>query len=83
MSRAQHRCSQARLGGLIAASLGVTVLPRLADAGLGGIASTVVAVVTVLLWAIAALVTYAQARRAEGRVTSDSLFAELSAPEPE
>ena len=36
-----------------------------------------------VLWAIAALVTYAQARRAEGRVTSDSLFAELSAPEPE
>jgi hypothetical protein len=81
--RAQHLCSQARLGGLVAASLGVTVLPRLADAAWGGIASTVVAVATVLLWAIAALVTYAQGRRADGRVTSESLFAELSAPEPE
>jgi hypothetical protein len=81
--RAQHLCSRARLGGLIAASLGVTVLPRLTDAALGGAASTVVAVATVLLWAIAALVTYAQARRADGRVTSESLLAELSAPEPE
>jgi hypothetical protein len=81
--RAQHLCSQGGLGGLVVASLGATVLPRLADAAFGGIASTAVAVVTVLLWAIAALVTYAQARRADGRVTSASLFAELAAPEPE
>ncbi|MCU7727198.1 hypothetical protein ODJ79_26005 [Actinoplanes sp. KI2] len=81
--RALHLCSRGRLGELAVASLGVTVLPRLADAVWGGIASTVVAVATVLLWAIAALVTYAQARRAEGRVTSVSLFAELCAPEPD
>ncbi len=85
--RAQHLCSRARLGGLAAAALGVTVLPRLTDAAWGGLAggmaSTAVAVATVLLWAIAALVTYAQARRADSRVTSESLFAELSAPEPE
>ena len=81
--RAQYLCSRGGLGGLVVASLGVTVLPRLADAAWGGIASTVVAVATVLLWAIAALVTYAQARRADGRVTSASLFAELAAPEPE
>jgi hypothetical protein len=81
--RAQHLCSRGRPGALAVASLGVTVLPRLTDAAWGPIASTVVAVATVLLWAIAALVTYAQARRAEGRVTSVSLLAELSAPEPE
>jgi hypothetical protein len=79
--RAQHLCSVAPVGGLIAASLAVTVLPRLADAAWGGIASTAVAVGAVLLWAIAALVTYAQGRRAERPVTSGSLFAELSAPE--
>jgi hypothetical protein len=79
--RAQHLCSRTPLSGLLVASLAVTVLPLLADVAWGGIASTVVAVVAVLLWAIAALVTYAQARRAEGPVTSVSLFAELSAPE--
>ena len=79
--RAQYLCSLAPLGGLIAASFAVTVLPRLADAAWGGIASTVVAVGAVPLWAIAALVTYAQARRAERPVTSGSLLAELSEPE--
>jgi uncharacterized membrane protein len=79
--RAWHLCSLVPPGGLIIASLAVAVLPRLADAVWGGIASTIVAVVAVLLWAIAALVAYAQARRAEGPVTSGSLFAELSAPE--
>jgi len=81
--RAQHLCSRGRLGGLAVTSLGVTVLPRLTDAAWGGIVSTAVAVATVLLWAIAALVTYGQARRADSRVTSESLFAELSAPEAE
>jgi hypothetical protein len=79
--RAQHLCSLVRPGGLILASLAVTVLPRLADAAWGGIASTVVAVVTVLLWAAAALVAYAQARRAEGPVSSRSLLGELAVPE--
>jgi hypothetical protein len=79
--RAHRLCARASLGGLIAASLAVTVLPRLADVAWGALASTVVAVAAVLLWAIAALVTDAQARRAEGPVTSDSLLAELAAPE--
>ncbi|MFF5295538.1 hypothetical protein [Paractinoplanes globisporus] len=81
--RAQHLCALAPLGGLIVASLGVTVLPRLTDLIWDGVLSGLVAVVAVLLWAIAALVTYARARRAERPVTSGSLFAELSAPEPE
>ncbi|WP_203725415.1 hypothetical protein [Paractinoplanes durhamensis] len=79
--RAVHLVSLAPLGGLIVASLAVTVLPRVVDAAWGGFASTVVAVATVLLWAIAALVAYCQGRRAEGPVTSRSLYAELSAPE--
>ncbi|MEU4239206.1 hypothetical protein [Actinoplanes sp. NPDC026619] len=79
--RALHLLSMMPLGGLIVASLAVTVLPRLADAAWGGIASTIVAVPTVLLWAMAALVAYCQARRAEGPVTSRSLFAGMSAPE--
>ncbi|WP_433298652.1 hypothetical protein ACQP2F_44050 [Actinoplanes sp. CA-030573] len=79
--RAAHLCSPATLGGPVLASLAVTVLPRLAEAAWGAIASTVVAVVSVLLWAITAMVAYAQARRAEGPVTSASLFAELSRPE--
>ena len=79
--RALRLWSIGRPTGLLLASLAVTVLPRLADAAWGGIASTAVAVLSVLLWAIAALVAYAQARRAEGPVSSRSLFAELSAPE--
>ncbi|GIM93544.1 hypothetical protein [Paractinoplanes toevensis] len=79
--RAAHLTSMMPLGGLIVASLAVTVLPRLAEAAWGGIASTVVSVPTVLLWAMAALVAYCQGRRAEGPVTSKSLYAALSAPE--
>ena len=81
--RALHLISLVPPTGLIVASLAVTVLPRLVDAAWGGFASTLVAVVTVLLWAAAALVTYAQARRAEGPVDSRSLWAELAAPEPD
>jgi len=79
--RAAYLCSLVPPGGLLAAALGVTVLPRLADAAWGALASTVVAVVMVLVWAVSALVSYARARRAEGSVTSVSLFAELAAPE--
>jgi hypothetical protein len=67
--------------GLVIAALTFTVLPRLADAALGSIAETSATVVTGVLWAVAALLTYAQARRAEGPVTSGSLRAELAAPE--
>jgi hypothetical protein len=67
--------------GLVVAGLVFTVLPRLAAAALGGVAETLATGVTGVLWAVAALITYAQARRAEGPVTSGSLRAELSAPE--
>ncbi|WP_250028216.1 hypothetical protein [Paractinoplanes maris] len=79
--RAVHLLSLVRPVGLIAAAAGVTVVPRAADAWLGEAAATVAGVVAVQLWAIAALVTYAQARRAEKPVTSRSLFGEQAAPE--
>jgi hypothetical protein len=79
--RAFHLISMMPPGGLLVASAAVTVLPRLADAAWGGVASTVVSVPTVLLWAMAALLAYCQGRRAEGPVTSRFLFAALSAPE--
>jgi hypothetical protein len=75
--RALHLCSIEPPLGLVAAALAVTVLPRLADAAWGGYASTVVAVGLALVWAVAALVAYAQSRRAEGPVTSASLGREL------
>lgn len=79
--RATHLLSHARPAGLMVASAAVAVAPRLVDTALGGIAATVAGVLLVQLWAIAALVTYAQARRAVEPVTSRSLFAELDAPE--
>ncbi|MGK5679517.1 hypothetical protein [Actinoplanes sp. URMC 104] len=67
--------------GLIAAAAAVTVVPQIADEFLGGLAATLAGVVLAQLWAIAALVTYAQARRLEEPVTSASLRNELAAPE--
>jgi hypothetical protein len=83
-SRAVHlagRTPPAGVTGLVAASLAFTLLPRLAGVAWGSVARTGVGVVFGVLWAVAALVTYAQARRAEGPVTSVSLRAELAAPE--
>jgi hypothetical protein len=79
--RALQLLSLTRTTGLVLAALAFTVLPRLADAALGAVAETTATVVTGVLWAVAALLTYAQARRAEGPVTSESLRAELAAPE--
>ncbi|GAB2595204.1 hypothetical protein Aab01nite_26230 [Paractinoplanes abujensis] len=79
--RAAHLLSHARPGGLLVAAAALTVVPRVADYALGGFAATAAGVVLVQLWAIAALVTYGQARRAVEPVTSRSLFAELDAPE--
>lgn len=79
--RALHLCSLVPPGGLIVVSLLVTVLPRVVDAAWGGVAATVVGVAAALLWAVSALVAYAQARRAEGPVTGRSLYAELTTPE--
>ncbi|MBL7254560.1 hypothetical protein [Paractinoplanes lichenicola] len=79
--RATHLLSHSRPAGLVVAAAALTVLPRVADYALGGLAATVAGVLLVQLWAIAALVTYGQARRAVEPVTSRSLFAELDAPE--
>lgn len=80
-SRALHLLTLIRPAGLIVAALAFTGLPRLADSLSGSVAQTATAVVFGVLWAVAALVTYAQARRAEGPVTSVSLRAELAAPD--
>jgi hypothetical protein len=83
-SRAVHlltRTPPAGVAGLVVASLAFTLLPRLAESAWGSVAQTTAGVVFGVLWAVAALVTYAQARRAEGPVTSVSLRAELAAPE--
>jgi hypothetical protein len=83
--RTMHVAALAPLAGLVLASLAVTVLPRLADLvgwwGGGGLLSTLVAVLAAQVWAVAALVTYARARRSEGPATGVSLHEELSAPE--
>lgn len=83
-ARAVHlltRTPPAGVAGLVAASLAFAALPRLAGSIGGSVAQTATVVVSGVLWAVAALVTYAQARRAEGPVTSVSLRAELAAPE--
>ncbi|MBM2617300.1 hypothetical protein JIG36_17235 [Actinoplanes sp. LDG1-06] len=79
--RAMHLLSHSRPAGLIVAAAAATVVPRMVDYAFGGLAATVAGVLLVQLWAIAALVTYGQARRAVEPVTSRSLFAELGAPE--
>ncbi|TDO39946.1 hypothetical protein C8E87_3653 [Paractinoplanes brasiliensis] len=79
--RATHLLAHSRPAGLLVAAAAVAVAPRLVEHALGGVAATVAGVLLVQLWAIAALVTYAQARRAVEPVTSRSMFAELDAPE--
>jgi hypothetical protein len=79
--RAVRLLARVQPAGLIVASAAVTVLPGVVDRIAGGLVSTLVAVVLVQLWAIAALVSYAQARRLAEPVTSGSLLHELSAPE--
>jgi len=80
--RAAHLLSITPTGGLVAAALALAVLPRLAGMTLGSVAASGVGVVCAVLWAVAALVTYAQARRAEGPVTSVSLRSELATQAP-
>ncbi|MCO8272677.1 hypothetical protein M1L60_18950 [Actinoplanes sp. TRM 88003] len=79
--RSMYLLSRSRPVGLIAAAAGATFVPGVTEAVLGGFAATAAGVVAVQLWAIAALVTYAQARRADEPVTSLSLLNELAAPE--
>lgn len=82
LRRAGYLLSIAPTGGLVVAALAFTALPRLAGMLLGSVAASAVGVVCAVLWAVASLVTYAQARRAEGPVTSASLRSELAAPVP-
>jgi hypothetical protein len=79
--RALHLLSRVPAAGLIVASALVTALPLVADRVLGSLGATVVGVVTVQVWAVAALITYAQGRRSEGPLTSGSLRSELNAAE--
>ncbi len=79
--RASYLCGRTRLGGLIAASALLTVLPGVVGGLVGHLGSTLVTVAAAVLWGGAALVTYAEARASEGPVTSASLCRELSAPE--
>ncbi|MGX6603699.1 hypothetical protein ACWKSP_16370 [Micromonosporaceae bacterium Da 78-11] len=80
-ARALHLLSITPAAGLAVASLAFAALPRLAEAAWGSVAATAVAVVGAVFWAVAALVTYGQARRQEGPVTSGSLRRELATPE--
>jgi hypothetical protein len=78
--RAQQLLSSASGKGVTALALAaaaMTVLPSVA-ARAGALAAAVVTAVTVLLWAVAALVTYAQARRSQGPVSSVSLGREAA-----
>ncbi|XVU25057.1 hypothetical protein ACQPZJ_49040 [Actinoplanes sp. CA-054009] len=79
--RAVHLLGRGPVVGLMAVSAAVPGLPMVADEVFGGLAATVVGVVAVQVWAVAALVTYAQGRRSEGPVSSRSLRAELNVPE--
>jgi hypothetical protein len=63
---------------LVAVSAAVAVLPSVADTTLGSVGSAGTAILCAVLWSIASLLTYAQARRAEGPVTSAALSGELA-----
>jgi hypothetical protein len=63
---------------LFAASAALTVLPPAADTALGALGAAATATLCALLWSVASLITYAQARRAEGPVTSAALSGELA-----
>jgi hypothetical protein len=80
-ARALHLLSITPTAGLVVASLAFAGLPQLAQPAWGPIPASAVAVVCGVLWAVTALVTYAQARRIEGPVTSGSLRRELATPE--
>jgi hypothetical protein len=68
-------CPPAPVFGLGVASVALAGLPLVADPSWGPLAETVIA----LVWAVAAVLTYAQARRAEGPLTSVQLQHELVA----
>jgi hypothetical protein len=78
MRRAMHLITLGTAGPLVVASLGVILLPRLGELIAGGIGSTVAAVGAILVWSVAAVVTYAQARFVDGTVSSGRLLDELA-----
>jgi hypothetical protein len=67
------------VAGLGVAAFVLAVLPTAANQHWGRVAGAAVTVVGALLWSVAALLTYAQARRAEGGLTSAQLRRELAA----
>jgi hypothetical protein len=79
--RALHLLGRAPAGPLVVTALTMVGLPRLGEIAGGDLGATVAAVGALLLWAIAALLTYARARAAEGPVTSGSLYRELVVPD--
>jgi hypothetical protein len=79
--RALHLLSRVSAGPLVVASMLLVVLPRLGQWAWGDFGSTAATVIAVQLWAVAALITYAQARAADGPVTSGSLLRELAVPD--
>jgi hypothetical protein len=62
----------------VLASAGPAVLPSLADAAFGTVAAAATAIVGAVLWSVTSLLTYAQARRRHGPVTSAALAGELA-----
>jgi hypothetical protein len=79
LRRAVHLLARGTAGPLVVASLGVLLLPRLGELVAGGIGSTMAAVVAILVWSAAAVVTYTQARFADGTaVSSGQLLGELT-----
>ncbi len=79
--RALHLAGRTRLGGLIAASGLLAVLPGIVGGVTGHLGSTLAGVAASLLWGVTALVSYGEARASEGPVSSGSLCRELSTPE--
>jgi hypothetical protein len=78
LRRATHLLTFGTAGLLVVASSGVILLPRLGELIAGGVGSTVAAVGAILVWSVAAVVTYAQARFADGTVSSGRLLDELA-----
>lgn len=78
LRRAVHLLTHGTAGLLVVASLGVLLLPRLGEMVAGGIGSTAAALGAILVWSAAAVVTYAQARFADGTPTSGRLRDELA-----
>ncbi|MEU7908892.1 hypothetical protein [Actinoplanes sp. NPDC049118] len=78
LRRAWRLLSPAPATGLAAAALTFVVLPEIATALWGAVGGTAGAVLGAMLWSVASLVAYAQARSRFEPVTSRTLLAELA-----